>query len=251
MRDEGRQTTPVLEAPGMAGDRPYRVGPDLYQGLVDRGLISESEVGLVDGLLVRRDAGLVDGLYRMPLEIYDKVAEVGLLGPSDKVELLDGLLVHKMTKLDPHILATYQTWDALRAVLPGGLLVLKEDPVALPTGPSGYASEPEPDVMVIRGTLRAYLAGKRDPADVALVVEVSESSLREDRAKLARYGWAGIPVAWVVDLTERTVEVSTKPSGAVGTGGYEEFKVHGEDDTLAVVIDGTEVGRVAVRDLLP
>ena len=68
-------------------------------------------------------------------------------------------------------------------------------------------------MTVIRGTILDYPARKPGPADVALVVEVAESSLREDRKVLARYAWANIPVAWIVNLNDRAVEVYTGPTG--------------------------------------
>jgi Putative restriction endonuclease len=248
----------VLDPLAVPADRLYRVSPALYRGLVEHGLVDPRAVALADGLLVREAArgdgtevDPLDRLYRMSLGAYDKVAAIGLLGPGDKVELIDGLLVTKMTKGDPHRVATHLTMDALAAVAPRGWFVSKEDPVALPTGPSGYASEPEPDVTLVRGTIRDYVRRKPDPEDLALVVEVAESSLREDRAKLARYAWQRIAVAWVVNLADRVVEVYTDPTGPVAPAGYRAVATHGVGDTVAVVIAGREVGRVAVADLLP
>jgi len=251
----------VLDPGDFPADRLYRIAPEVYRGMTELGLIAPHEVALLDGLLVRGLAGVddpidapdpVDWLYRMPLDVYDRLAEVGLLGPSDRTELLDGLLVRKMTKGHPHIVATHLTRDALAAVLPGGWFVFKEDPVALPTGPGGYASEPEPDVSVVRGAIRDYLARHPDPQDMALIVEVADSSIREDRVKkLVRYAWAGVPVAWLVNLVARTVEVHSQPTGPAAPARYQEVAVYGEGDDVPVVVDGREAGRVAARDLLP
>jgi hypothetical protein len=242
----------------LAAERLYRVSPALYRGLVEHGLIDPRAVALADGLLVVEparsngtEADPHDRLYRMPLAVYDEVARIGLLGPSDKTELLDGLLVRKMTKGDPHIAATHLTWDALAAVVPRGCYVRKEDPVALPTGPSGYASMPEPDLSVVQGTVRDYLTHKPGPGDTVLIVEVAESSLREDRAKLIRYAWQGIPVAWIVNLNDRVVEVYTNPTGPATPARYQDVATHGPGDRVPVVIDGRAVGQVAVADLLP
>jgi hypothetical protein len=255
--DTRRQTTPVLEPPTVPADRLYRVAPEVYRGMVDHGLIAPHEVALADGLLVQRAEGAngpadpLDRLYRMPLDIYDRAAEIGLLGPCDRTELLDGLLVTKMSREPPHVLAACLTWEALARAVPAGWYVKKEDPVGLPSGPSGHDSEPEPDVSVVRGTARDYAARHPGPGDTALIVEVSESSLREDRSKLARYAWENIPVAWVVNLNDRVVEVYTRPSGPVAPAGYRDVTPCGPDDDVPVVIDGHEVGRVAARGLLP
>lgn len=244
----------VLDPGDVPVDRLYRVAPEVYRALIEHGLIAEGDgVGFEDGLLVNGvSASLDDRLYRLSLDLYDAMVGHGLLGPVDKVELLDGLLVKKMTKGHSHIVATHLTRDALAAVLPGGWFVFKEDPVALPTGPSGYASEPEPDVSVVRGVIRDYLARHPDPRDMALVVEVADSLVRDDRViKLIRYAWASIPVAWLVNLVDRSVEVYSQPTGPAAPARYREVAVYGEGDDVPVVLDGREAGRVAARDLLP
>jgi hypothetical protein len=240
-------------------DRLYRVPARVYRGMIRHGLLTERDgVELRDGLLVAGspdgDGGAADApgrLYRMPLEVYHEVANLGLLGPRDKVELLDGLLVTKMGRNPPHVVSAHLTWQALAAVVPAGWFVFKGDPVALPAGPVGYASEPEPDVTVIRGAIRDYLSRKPRPEDVSLVVEVAESSLAEDRKALARYAWAKIPVAWVINLKDRVVEVFTRPSGPAEVPGYGETAFYRIGDEIPVVIDGREAGRVPARDVLP
>lgn len=254
--DARHPTPPVIEPPTVPAERLYRMAPETYHGLIEHGLIAPQEIALVDGLLVQGSecdgpSEPSDRLYRMPLDVYHRVADAGLLGPGDKTELLDGLLLKKMTKGDPHIIATHLTRDALAAAVPGGWFVLKEDPVALPTGPSRYASEPEPDLAVVRGAIRDYLGHKPKPEDVALIVEVAETSLRWDRSKLTRYAWANVPVAWIVNLNDRVVEVYSNPTGPVAPARYQDVTTYGPDDHAPVVVDGREVGRVAVAGLLP
>ena len=234
-------------------DRLFRVPAAIYRGMVEHGLFRAEEVALADGLLVG-GAGHdpSERLYRMPLDVYERVGGLDLLGEKDrKVELLDGLLVRKMTKNDPHIIATYLIQAALAALVPRGWCVFKEDPVALPAGPRGHPSMPEPDAAVIRGEIRSYRARRVSPADMALVVEVAHSSLRVDRVKLARYARAGIPVAWLVNLNNNTVEVHANPTGPTDPAQYRDVMVLSASDEVPVVIDGLEVGRLAVADLLP
>ena len=98
-------------------------------------------------------------------------------------------------------------------------------PAGTSAGPSRSASprdgrrdsKPEPDRCVVRGTVRDYEERTPEPADIALVVEIADSSLAEDRKLAAEvYGPAGIPVYWIVNLVDRQVEVYTDP----GPGGY-------------------------------
>ena len=237
-------------------DRLFRVPPEVYRGMVEHGLFRLGEVALRDGLLVlatdQGDPEPLDRLYRMSIDVYGRVGGLDLLGEDDrKVELLDGLLVRKMTKGDRHIIATHLIRDALAALVPRGWYVFKEDPVALPDGPGGHASMPEPDAAVIRGGIRDYRARRVSPADMALVVEVAETSLRGDRLKLARYAWAGVPTAWLVNLIDNTVEAHSSPTGPDDPARYRVVTVLSASGEVPVVIDGLEVGRLAVADLLP
>ena len=238
-------------------DRLFRLRPEVYQGMLEHGLLTEGDgVELVDGLLVKASGNgsptaATDRLYRISLELYHEMTRQGLLTEYDKIELLDGLLVTKMTKGDPHTTAVYDAVDSLRGVIPEGWHVKQEAPIALPGGPGGWDNEPEPDVSVIRGRNRDYRARKPGPADVALVVEVADSSVHGDRAKMRVYARFGISVAWLVNLVDGVIEVYTQPTGAAGPATYETVELHHPGDLIAVVIDGREIGRVAVNDILP
>ncbi len=134
----------------------------------------------MDGLLVKDDH-----FYRMTLDQYDRAVDGSILGPDDSVVLLDGLLVAKMGRHPPHVTVTQKTWQALVRVLPDGWYVRKEYPLAIPEGPTGHDSEPEPDLAVVRGDVDDYEERHPRPENMALVVEVADSSLREDRQALA------------------------------------------------------------------
>jgi Uma2 family endonuclease len=192
-----------------------------------------------------------DRLFPISLKVYEGMVKHRLLTEDDKVELLDGLLVEKMTKGNPHITATYLVWGSLHGLALEGWHARKEDPIALPAGPTGRDSAPEPDIALVRGAIRDYRSRKPVAADIAIVVEVVETSVRMDRAKLASYAWAGIPVAWIVDLKKSTVEVYAKPSGPVKLATYQESQTYGPGDRVPVVVEGREVGQIAVEDLLP
>ena len=117
-------------------------------------------------------------------------------------------------------------------------------PVRLP----GRDSEPEPDRCIARGTIRDYADQHPGPDEIALIVEVADSSLADDRKLAAKvYGPAGIPVYWIVNLVDRQVEVYTDP----GPLGYRSTESFAEGQSVPVVIDGQAVGRIAVSDILP
>jgi Uma2 family endonuclease len=168
--------------------------------------------------------------------------DAGILGEEDRVELLEGLLVPKMTKNPRHRLATRRVRAALERVVPPGFYVDSQEPVT--TGDS----EPEPDVSVVRGSDGDYADRHPGPADVALVVEVADESLSRDRGiKLRAYAAAGIAHYWILDLRGRRIEVYDTPSG----GAYANQEIHAEEAEVALVIDDREVARLRVSEMLP
>ena len=85
-------------------------------------------------------------------------------------------------------------------------------------------------------------------ADVGLVVEIAESSLVTDRTEMNKvYARAGIPVYWIINLVDRQVEVYTQPSN----DGYRSREDFAWDQDVPVVIEGREVGRIAMSDIVP
>lgn len=247
----------VLEPLDVPTDRLYRISLDVYHKMTEYGLLTKyDKVELLDGLIVIKSHyvdpdDLPGRMYRFSLDMYHRMVENGLLTEHDNVVLLDGLLVRKMTRGASHVTATIKTCRRLSSIFAEGWEVRKEDPVSLPTASPGRDSEPEPDVAVARGGVDDFADRHPRPDELVLVVEVAESSLREDRAGLAIYALAKIPVAWIVNLTNDTVEVYTRPTGPADPARYEETKVYQKGDRLPVVVDGREVGEIAVSDLLP
>lgn len=185
-------------------------------------------------------------LFRMSVEQYLEAIRVGIFTADDKAELLEGVLVAKMGRKPPHVFATRRVFARLAALLPAGWFVAKEDPF------QSSDSVPEPDGMILRGTDEDYRDRYPTAADVPLIVEVAESSLARDRGvKRRAYARAGLPTYWLVELVARQVEVYTDPSGPAEVPDYRTKHTLGPDDELTVVLDGREVGRIAVRDILP
>jgi len=113
-------------------------------------------------------------------------------------------------------------------------------------------SEPEPDVVVVRGDTRQYLDRHPGPQDLALVIEVADTtSLRDQTIERRLYARAGIPVYWIANLPESKFEVYTNPSGPGEQPDYRQHRDYGPTDEIPIVIEGVEIGRIAVRELLP
>ena len=111
---------------------------------------------------------------------------------------------------------------------------------------------PVADVVILRGPDTNYATRLARADDVALLVEVADTSYAKDSGpKLRRYATFRIPVYWIVDLNRRIVEVRTRPFGKGKQAGYARCDLYREGDQIPVDLDGQEVGRVAVSDLLP
>ncbi len=178
--------------------------------------------------------------YRLSVDEYERVVEAGAV--DARIELIDGFLVRKMGKNPPHIWAVDRLLDLLKPLCIGGWC-RKEDPVRIPD-----FDEPEPDVVVVRGSRDDYRGRIPEPSDVALVVEVAETTLDRDQGKKQdAYAHGRIPVYWIVNLVDRRVEVYTDP----GAAGYDSCQFFNPGQDVPVVIDGTVIGRIAVSDILP
>ena len=193
------------------------------------------------------DAGLsLDSLYRLTVEQYHALAREGILTDDDPVELLEGLLVCKMTKYRPHTMATGLLRDALAEIVALEYYVDAQEPVTTSD------SEPEPDLLVVRGTRRDYTDRQPGPDEVVMVVEVADTTLRRDRGVKKRiYAAAGLPTYWIVNLKERQIEVYTGPTGRTKRPTYTQRQDYRPEETIPVVIDNTEVGRIRVQEVLP
>jgi Uma2 family endonuclease len=192
----------------------------------------------------------IDSLYRVDVKQYHAMTQAGILTEEDSVELLEGLLVCKMSKNPPHIVATELLQRAVSRVLPDGWYLSMQNPLTTKN------SEPEPDAKVVRGDPRKYLKRKPGPRHVPLAIEVADKSLRRDRTVKKRiYAAASIPTYWIINLIDRCVEVYTEPTGPPTeqntTADYRQVRIFGLEDEVAVVLRGRLVGRIPVRDLLP
>ena len=170
---------------------------------------------------------------------YHRMGEVGILGPDERLELIDGV-IYIMSPIGDRHYITVNLFTRLLVIALGIRAVVSiQNPVKL-----APIQEPEPDVVVLRA--EAIRSGVPTPADVLLVIEVADSTLRMDRGrKLVRYAHAGIPEYWIVNLRTDQIEVYREPFG----DGYRESRVarRGERVSLLAFPDVEFV----VDDVLP
>ena len=177
---------------------------------------------------------------------YERLVEVEILGPEDRVELLGGAMICKEPQYSPHATSILLVQRVLTEAFGSGWVVRSQMPVALDD-----ESEPEPDVAVAPGDPRDY----RDahPARPVLVVEVALSRLGFDREhKGSLYARAGIADYWIVNLPDRRFEVyrGPVPDGAAPFGWrYGSTLALGPEERVAPL--AAPGASVIVADLLP
>ena len=154
--------------------------------------------------------------HRFTVDEYHRMGEVGILAEDDRVELVDGEIVH-MTPIGPrHVVRVAALHRRLQVLLEDRADIIVQSPIRL-----GPHHEPQPDVTLLRPPLSRYEARLAGPGDVLLVVEVADTSAVYDRGvKLPLYAAAGIPEVWLVDLAGEAVEVYRAPAAT----GYRDAR---------------------------
>lgn len=182
------------------------------------------------------------GFRRFTVAEYHKLIEIGVLTENDALELLDGYLVEKMPHNPVHDGTLQKVNRRLVLLLPAGWEARVQMVVTL------SRSEPEPDLAVVRESPDGYTTRHPGPADIGLVVEVSNTTLDSDRDdKIPLYARDGVAVYWIVNLIDRQVEVHEQPSGASASPSYGSRRTYKPGDAIPFPLGGT----IPVADLLP
>jgi len=177
---------------------------------------------------------------------YDRLIEIGFFDEDEPVELVGGQLIVAEPKGTGHSVALQLAAEALRRAFGAGWTVRVQDPIA-----PDDESEPEPDLAVVPGSPREYLA--THPSRPALVLEVSDSSLAFDRRdKGSLYARAQILDYWIVNLVDRVLEVYRDPvlsADALYGWSYARVLRLGPEATISPV--AAPAASISVTDLLP
>jgi Uma2 family endonuclease len=183
-------------------------------------------------------------VFRLSVEQYHAMIRAGVITDDDRVELIEGVLVQKMSKHPPHRIVMSRLIGLMFRTLPSDYHFQIQEPVTLADG------EPEPDGAVVRGKAEDYPEGHPSPGDVPLVIEVSDSTLRKDRGmKLRSYARARIAEYWIVNLVDEVIEVYTRPGMRGRTPGYADPIIKKRGEELRIPIEGGAM--LAVGEILP
>jgi Uma2 family endonuclease len=199
-------------------------------------------------------AGQAPRIVPLSVDQFHKMISNGILREGDSIELIDGILVRKdradkggepMSHGRRHAFSVKCLQRAFRKVEDRGFHLPSQLPVTL-----DGIQEPEPDLALVRGREEDYAQRHPGPADIAAIIEVSDSSLALDRTTKQRlYARANIAIYWIVNLVENQIEVYEGPQAAEGSFARRIDYRPGQAATLALG-PGLEVA-VAVAEVLP
>jgi len=178
---------------------------------------------------------------RFTVTEYYKMADVGILAPRDRVELIEGEIIEMSAMGAGHAALVRRVSTLLMRVLDRRAAVGVQLPVYL-----DRFNEPEPDISVARLRSDFYHAKHPGPEDVFLLLEIADSSLDFDSGpKTAVYAAAAIPETWVLDLRGNTLLVYRDPS----RHGYENTRSLGPGESISLLAFPDL--KFGVREMLP
>ena len=164
--------------------------------------------------------------HRITVDEYYRMAEVGLLAPETRVELIDGVIID-MAPIGSRHAGTVTRLDRLLSRAVGDRAIVRvQQPVRL-----SRSSEPQPDVSLLRPRRDDYAKAHPGAKDTLLAIEVSETTLRYDRdIKVPLYARHGIPEVWIVDLVGEQIHFFRAPE----TGKYPDVSSTKEPGVVAL-----------------
>ncbi len=177
---------------------------------------------------------------RFTQEEYFRMVDTGVLGPTDRTELINGYLVEMTAQNAPHRAAVGKVDQHLQKRLDDRAYWVQTQA----TLPLDCRNVPEPDIAILEGTPDDLLDG--EPDEVPLVIEVSDTTLAYDRTeKLACYASNDIPEYWIVNLQNHTLECYRQPAA----DEYRERRTLDRTDTVPLPFD--DARSIEVGALLP
>jgi Uma2 family endonuclease len=169
---------------------------------------------------------------RFSIAEYHRLGELGFFTPDDRVELIRGELIKMAAKGRFHSVCNSLLLRELVILLARLAHLRVQEPIILST----TDSEPEPDVVIARNRSDNYLSSHPEPADILLVIEVSDSTLKYDqKTKLSLYAEAGIANYWIFNLVDNQLEMHSEPyQKRQGDFNYRSQRVVLPDETVVI-----------------
>jgi Uma2 family endonuclease len=144
---------------------------------------------------------------RFTITEYDRLAELGFLNEDDRVELINGEIISMVSKGKPHSVCETRLERELFKLVGERATLRGQQPIIIPD-----YSEPAPDRVIVKNRADDYLSTHPTPADILLLIEIADSSLKYDQEiKLSLYAEAGISDYWIFNLVANYLESYSEP----------------------------------------
>lgn len=231
-----------LSAEAENAPKEYQWTREAFFKLDEESFFNGKNVELVGGTIINRNEATE---YQWTLSECYKLADLGFFNDRP-VELIDGRIIEMSPIYSPHATAVTLTGEALRAAFGKEYHVREQGPIDI-----DESNDPLPDIAVIKGKIRDFK--DHHPNDAALLVEISQSTLKYDQTKKASlYARQGIQDYWIVNLKQRQLEIYRVPvrdSSATFWYSYANVQIFSEQDSVSPLAKPDAI--IAVADLLP
>lgn len=145
--------------------------------------------------------------HRFSVADFHRLGETGVLAPDSRVELIEGDLIDMAPIGHRHAGIVNRLTRLFAPAVGERAIVSIQNPLRL-----DERSEVYPDLMILQFRPDCYGDGSPGAHEVLLLIEVGDSTLREDRKlKLPLYARHGIVEVWLIDAVQQGVEVCRAP----------------------------------------
>jgi Uma2 family endonuclease len=164
--------------------------------------------------------------YRLTVEQYYKMTEVGILGIEQRTELIEGEIIEMSPIGAKHAGTINRLNRVLSPRISDQAIISIQNSIRL-----NDSSEPQPDLAILHLRDDCYTESIPTPDDIFLLIEVSDSTLKYDReVKIPLYAKAGIPEVWIANIEEQVFEVYRSPS----QDGYKQIQNYGKGEVIQI-----------------
>lgn len=158
---------------------------------------------------------------------YYKMAEVGILKPEVRVELINGEIYQMGPIGSKHAAVVNKLASLLNSLFKDQIVIGIQNPISFDN-----KNEPEPDIALLKYRPDFYVSTLPEPTDVLAIIEVSDYSIKYDKeVKAPLYAAHGIEEYWIINLNNNQIEIFSNPKGDI----YRETQIYKPGDELKLM----------------
>jgi len=155
--------------------------------------------------------------HRLTVDEYYRMAELGILAPDARVELIEGEIIDMPPQGSRHAAIVSRLNARIVTATGSAAIVRCQMPIRL-----GARSEPEPDFAIVKPDELHYARAHPVADEVLLLIEISHNTINYDRhVKIPLYARHAILEAWVIDVEARRLHLCRNPRA----GSYRDVSV--------------------------